>query len=384
MSTLKEYVTEQLKAGYTKEQLRQTLSAYYPSEQVDAALKGSKTTTIAVPLAIIIIVAVGSMALLFAKTPASIPLSVAATVSPRSVVQGEEFIASIAVTDGLPTKHPANILVTVKDDSGKVIFSQRDFVVVQGEGKRTKVSRAVMQPGTYTIMVEASNPKGEEAKTTTMLTVKKAATTRAIPTPTSTKPTTTRPTLPRGTTPVQQSPTSQNSAVGVSPTTRPEDCAASTDRASCLAQLAATQFDKTVCNRISEPTDKDACLAFFFLHKDFSVCSQLSTEEIRTSCNNLKAFSEGDVPETDLAFTPEEVEVAILDDGFSPAEITITKGTSVVWTNEGENNHDITNDEFSSETLEPGDPFSYIFNNAGTFEYESSIDTDFSGKVIVE
>ena len=68
---------------------------------------------------------------------------------------------------------------------------------------------------------------------------------------------------------------------------------------------------------------------------------------------------------------------------FSPDTITVTKGTTVTWTNKDSAAHTVKGTGFISGTLNQGQTYSHTFNEAGTFEYECSIHTSMRGKVIV-
>lgn len=63
--------------------------------------------------------------------------------------------------------------------------------------------------------------------------------------------------------------------------------------------------------------------------------------------------------------------VAIGDNFFDPRDLTVTVGARVTWTNEGYERHTVTadNGSFDSGTLSPGQTYSRIFNQAGTFRY---------------
>ena len=69
---------------------------------------------------------------------------------------------------------------------------------------------------------------------------------------------------------------------------------------------------------------------------------------------------------------------------FNPATITISKGTTVTWTQKDSAPHTVTTDIFDSGRLSQGQAFSYTFNQAGTFEYRCTIHPSIPhGKVIV-
>lgn len=82
------------------------------------------------------------------------------------------------------------------------------------------------------------------------------------------------------------------------------------------------------------------------------------------------------------------VEIDISEDGYSEPTITIESGTAVRWTNEGEENHTVTewDREWGSGTLRPNKHFTHYFRETGTWHYYSKDDDRniFEGAVIVE
>jgi amicyanin len=70
---------------------------------------------------------------------------------------------------------------------------------------------------------------------------------------------------------------------------------------------------------------------------------------------------------------------------FSPATITVTAGSTVVWTNDDSIQHDITFSAggIASSTLNQNDTFSHTFPTAGTYHYICSIHPFMHGTVIV-
>ncbi len=68
---------------------------------------------------------------------------------------------------------------------------------------------------------------------------------------------------------------------------------------------------------------------------------------------------------------------------FNPATITISKGTTVTWTQKDSAQHTVTGNNFSSDVLSQGQTFSYTFNDTGTFEYNCHIHPSMRGKVVV-
>ena len=67
--------------------------------------------------------------------------------------------------------------------------------------------------------------------------------------------------------------------------------------------------------------------------------------------------------------------VAAVDDEFRPTQLTVTLGTTVVWTNQGQNPHTVTAADraFDSGTLERGQTFSVTFEEAGEVPYYCQI-----------
>jgi len=82
--------------------------------------------------------------------------------------------------------------------------------------------------------------------------------------------------------------------------------------------------------------------------------------------------------------------VAAVDDEFRAAQLTVTVGTTVVWTNQGQHPHTVTaNDRaFDSGTLEGGQTFSVTFDEVGGVPYYCQIHGEpgsgMTGLVIVQ
>jgi len=77
--------------------------------------------------------------------------------------------------------------------------------------------------------------------------------------------------------------------------------------------------------------------------------------------------------------------VAIKNFAFSPATVTVTAGSTVVWTNDDSIQHDITfnGGGIASGVLNHNDTFSHTFPTAGTYHYICSIHPFMHGTVIV-
>jgi plastocyanin len=79
------------------------------------------------------------------------------------------------------------------------------------------------------------------------------------------------------------------------------------------------------------------------------------------------------------------VNVDVGADGFSPQDITVPAGTTVVWTNTGTGLESVVADDgsFDSFRLDPGEEFSFTFDTPGEFPYSSTFGSGASGTIIV-
>ncbi len=82
--------------------------------------------------------------------------------------------------------------------------------------------------------------------------------------------------------------------------------------------------------------------------------------------------------------TAQPVAIEITNFAFVPATVTISKGTTVVWTQEDSVSHTVSGTGFDSGSLSQGQTFSKTFNEAGTFNYHCSIHTTMTGTIIVQ
>lgn len=81
-----------------------------------------------------------------------------------------------------------------------------------------------------------------------------------------------------------------------------------------------------------------------------------------------------------------QVSVTIENFEFDPADINVSKGDTVIWTNNDNASHTVTelNATFDSGTLEMGNTFNYTFNEVGTFDYKCTFHpANMTGKVVV-
>jgi len=79
--------------------------------------------------------------------------------------------------------------------------------------------------------------------------------------------------------------------------------------------------------------------------------------------------------------------VTIQNFAFSPANITVKKGTTVTWTNQDSTAHTVTETDGqtgpNSDSIDPGKTFTFTYNTAGTFKYHCSIHSEMTGSVTV-
>jgi plastocyanin len=107
--------------------------------------------------------------------------------------------------------------------------------------------------------------------------------------------------------------------------------------------------------------------------------------------DGLRAFAAGTVAACALysaiaaATVPAEVRASIDNFVFKPDPITVRAGTKVVWENDDDIPHTVValDGAFRSPALDTEDKFSFIFAQAGTFEYFCSLHPRMKGQVVV-
>ncbi len=77
--------------------------------------------------------------------------------------------------------------------------------------------------------------------------------------------------------------------------------------------------------------------------------------------------------------------VSIANFAFTPAEITIAPGESVIWTNDDGAPHGLAyhDDAKGTDLLLPGAGFSRRFDRPGTYDYNCSVHPYMTGRVVV-
>jgi len=85
------------------------------------------------------------------------------------------------------------------------------------------------------------------------------------------------------------------------------------------------------------------------------------------------------------ASAQDDMTVSIQDFSFSPDQMTVAPGTTVTWVNDGQQPHTSTADDgtWDSGTLQPGDDYSFTFDQPGTYTYHCSIHPDMTATITV-
>ena len=114
-------------------------------------------------------------------------------------------------------------------------------------------------------------------------------------------------------------------------------------------------------------------LMSFFLLAGLS-CQQKSTTPVQQPAPTIES--------------PKTIEntknIAIKNFAFSPAELTVKAGDTVIWTNEDSAPHSIKSKSFNSNILQTGDAYQFKFDNTGVYDYICGIHPSMKGKIIVE
>ncbi|HEV7665796.1 MAG TPA: plastocyanin/azurin family copper-binding protein, partial [Chloroflexota bacterium] len=84
---------------------------------------------------------------------------------------------------------------------------------------------------------------------------------------------------------------------------------------------------------------------------------------------------------------PAEPQVAVVDNGYVPAQIEIKLGTNVHWVNSGGDGHDVTGTgpggAWRSGPLGPMDTYQRPFALPGTYDYVCTVHPEMRGRVTV-
>ena len=109
------------------------------------------------------------------------------------------------------------------------------------------------------------------------------------------------------------------------------------------------------------------------------------TNTTNPSSNNSGSNNNGNGNNTTQPTSTNKVSIANM--AFSPADITVKKGTTVTWTNNDSVAHDIEETDGkkgpASGTLQSGQTYSFTYNETGSFNYHCSIHPSMTGAVTV-
>jgi plastocyanin len=87
----------------------------------------------------------------------------------------------------------------------------------------------------------------------------------------------------------------------------------------------------------------------------------------------------------EAATTPSTVDIDIAKFAYGPKEITVQRGTTIVWTNHDETPHTVTSKDksFASKGMDTDDKFEHTFANEGDFTYICTVHPFMTGVVHV-
>lgn len=105
---------------------------------------------------------------------------------------------------------------------------------------------------------------------------------------------------------------------------------------------------------------------------------------VLSGCSSYGGSSNSSSTSTSSTSSVEANAINIQNFAFSPATLTVKKGTTVTWTNNDSAPHQIKSATFNSSQLGKGQTFSFTFNDSGTFDYSCAIHPSMLGKIIVE
>lgn len=125
----------------------------------------------------------------------------------------------------------------------------------------------------------------------------------------------------------------------------------------------------------------------YYLYKKANQKTETATQTSTTQQQSAENMSTtGHADDNSTASTSQTNSVTIQNFAFSPAHITVKKGTTVTWTNQDSAAHNVTSNQSGgpkSGTLEKGQTFSFKFDTTGTFDYICSIHPSMKGTVTV-
>lgn len=131
--------------------------------------------------------------------------------------------------------------------------------------------------------------------------------------------------------------------------------------------------------------------AFFFFSKNYTTPNQpVSQEQTPTQTSSVTLTP---TPSAEGNIVNEKTEVILSQSGFSPKEITIKKGTKVVWTNNSGKAAAINSAPHPVHTSYPplnlgsfndGQSLELSFPDPGTYKYHNHLNASQTGTITVE
>jgi plastocyanin len=124
----------------------------------------------------------------------------------------------------------------------------------------------------------------------------------------------------------------------------------------------------------------------FTTTSSISATTTTTTSTLPTTTTTSTSTITSTTSTTTTTTTPQNAMVTIKDFAYSPATLTISVGTTVVWENQDSVPHTVTSDTglFDSGTLSNGGTFSFTFTSPGTFNYGCTIHPYMHGTIIVQ
>ncbi|HWQ89231.1 MAG TPA: cell wall-binding repeat-containing protein, partial [Desulfitobacteriaceae bacterium] len=113
------------------------------------------------------------------------------------------------------------------------------------------------------------------------------------------------------------------------------------------------------------------------------VQAKLAANAVVTALGGSTIVSENVLNEVAHKIT-ENHAISIKDFTFTPAVLTVSAGSTVVWTNNDSTTHNIKSSDFNSTDLAPGDTFEFKFEKTGTYNYSCGIHPAMTGQIIVK
>jgi plastocyanin len=88
----------------------------------------------------------------------------------------------------------------------------------------------------------------------------------------------------------------------------------------------------------------------------------------------------------EAAYPGSSSQVSIIDNGYSPGNVSVYVGDTVMWSNTGKRAHTTTSDSgaWNSGTIGAGGTFTFTFNQAGTFAYHCAFHEEMHGTITVQ